>query len=126
MIEKCGTRATDGYTEKSRILIMEGTVGCLTAVTPKVKLYAVGLHWSFFALYVWVFFYMSPVLEYRIFIWKVLTIFWMLSECDTADEKAHATVQVLFYPRCECSNAPSAVKGRSVGKHKELCNGICP
>jgi len=50
----------------------------------------------------------------------------MLPERDKADETARAEIQVLVYPRCECSNAFAKIKGRSAGKQKELCNGTCP
>lgn len=99
----------------------EGTFGCLTMVISKVKLCAVRLC-HFICMMCFSF---LPVLECRIFIWKAPSVLWMLSECDKADETACAEIQVLVYPRCECSNAFAAIKGRSVGKHKELCDGIC-
>lgn len=64
------------------------------------------------------FFYLSLVLDYRIFIWKALIVFWMPSKCDKAGETTGAEIQVLVYLRCECSKDFAAIKGRSVGKHK--------
>lgn len=63
-------------------------------------------------------FYLSLVLDYRIFIWKALIVFWMLSKGDKGGETTGAKIQVLVYFRRECSKEFAAIKGRSVEKHK--------